>query len=319
MLEDRLEILVSGRSGILQKSVPVSREELGEGVRALRTLLVNRASLEYLPQAQRVYDWLVRPWEDALAAHPGAPIVFVPDGVLRTIPMAALHDGERFLVERRPLATTPGLDLTDPRPLEREGARVFLGGISQAVQGFAPIPAVQAEIDAIRSISGGEVLLDQDFVKAEVAARITSRPYGTIHLASHGVLGGEPEESYLLTWDGRIELPELSAWMDAARRRQQPLEMLTLSACETAAGDERAALGLSGLAVKAGARSAIGALWKVQDDAASLLMISFYRELERPGVSRALALQHAQRELLADRRYRHPAYWAPFLLIGTWL
>ena len=92
-----------------------------------------------------------------------------------------------------------------------------------------------------------------------------------------------------------------------------------LSACETAAGDERAALGLAGVAIRAGARSAMGSLWSVSDQATSTLVTEFYAALDRPGVSKARALQAAQASLLADPRYAHPYYWAPFLVINNWL
>ena len=319
VLDDRLELLVSAQGGMRRFSVPVSRDELTAEVRALRNLLAKRTTREYLPHAQKLYGWLVAPYAALLDAQPSATLVFVPDGVLRTIPMASLHDGTRFLVERVPLATTPSLELSDPRPLAKERARFLLGGLSEAVQGFSPLPHVREELDSIHERFGGDLLLDASFVEPAVAARIESEPYGVVHLASHGVLGADVSESYLLTHDGRIELQQLSAFVSSARYRDRPIELLTLSACETAAGDERAALGLSGLAVKAGARSAVGALWNVNDVAASTLMISFYRHLAEPGTSRALALALAQRELIADPRTHHPAYWAPFLLISNWL
>jgi CHAT domain-containing protein len=318
-LDDRLELLVSGRSGMRRYSVPVPREELVASVRSLRRLLTKRTTREYLPHAQRLYAWLVAPYAAQLAAERPQALVFVPDGALRTIPMAALHDGARFLVEKIPLATTPGLELTDPRPLASQGARFLLGGVASAVQGYEELPHVREELDALHARFGGDLLLDGDFVEPTVAARIEGRPYAVVHLASHGVVGADARQSYLLTYDGRIDLQELSAYLSSARYREQPIELIALSACETAAGDDRAALGLSGLAVKAGARSALGALWNVNDAAASQLMVSFYRELALPGTSRAQALARAQRELIADLRTRHPAYWAPFLLISNWL
>ena len=114
-------------------------------------------------------------------------------------------------------------------------------------------------------------------------------------------------------------MERLREYVGMLRYRETPLELLTLNGCSTAAGDERAALGLSGVAVEAGARSALGTLWSVADDAASLLMIEFYRNLKQEGVSRALALRRAQLTLLRDPRYAHPVDWAPFLLIGSWL
>jgi CHAT domain-containing protein len=318
-LDDRLELLVSGRSGMRRYAVPVAREELIANVRSLRRLLTKRTTREYLPLAQRVYGWLVAPYAEQIAEEKPAALVFVPDGVLRTIPMAALHDGERFLIEKIPLATTPGLELTDPRPLSPQGARFLLGGLAVSVSPFEALPHVREELDALHERFGGDLLLDAAFVEQALAQRIESQPYAVVHLASHGVLGPDAHSSYLLTYDGRIDLQELSSYVSSARYREQPIELIALSACETAAGDERAALGLSGLAVKAGARSALGALWNVNDVAASQLMISFYQRLAQPGTSRAQALAGAQRELLEDPRTRHPAYWAPFLLISNWL
>jgi CHAT domain-containing protein len=107
--------------------------------------------------------------------------------------------------------------------------------------------------------------------------------------------------------------------MSLSQYRDQSVELLTLSACQTAAGDDRAALGLAGVAVKAGARSAVATLWFINDQASSQLVTEFYRQLQNPEISKAQALQQAQLMLVNDRRYQHPGYWSPFLLIGNWL
>jgi CHAT domain-containing protein len=107
--------------------------------------------------------------------------------------------------------------------------------------------------------------------------------------------------------------------MASTTYRDQPVELLTLSACQTAVGDDKAALGLGGVAVKAGARSALATLWYINDQASSILITDFYEDLKKPGISKARALQQAQLELLEDHRYDHPSYWSPFLLIGNWL
>jgi len=142
--------------------------------------------------------------------------------------------------------------------------------------------------------------------------------FGIVHIATHAQFSPRPDETFLLAWDGRLSLDELSEDVGLFRFREEPLGLLTLSACETARGGEKAGLGLSGMAVKAGARSVLGSLWSVNDPAATVLVENFYARLVA-GDSRAQALRAAQLALLADFRYRHPAYWAPFLLIGTWL
>jgi CHAT domain-containing protein len=114
-------------------------------------------------------------------------------------------------------------------------------------------------------------------------------------------------------------MDRLGETVGSTRFRERPIELLTLSACETAQGDDRAALGLAGVAVQAGARSALGTLWSVNAAAAAELLTDFYRELRPDSVSKAVALQRAQKKLIADPSYGHPFYWSPFLLISNWL
>ncbi len=146
-----------------------------------------------------------------------------------------------------------------------------------------------------------------------------SRRVGIVHIASHGEFRSESAESFLLTYDGRLAVDRLSELVGATSFREQPLELLTLSACQTAAGDERAALGLAGVAVRAGARSVLATLWSISDIASAELISEFYHQLGQSGVSRAEALQRAQMKLIQNRSYRHPGYWSAFLLIGNWL
>ncbi|MHC5828531.1 MAG: CHAT domain-containing protein, partial [Nostoc sp.] len=117
-----------------------------------------------------------------------------------------------------------------------------------------------------------------------------------------------------------INVKELDQLLQARDRPgRSPLELLILSACETAAGDQRAVLGLAGMAVRSGARSTLGTLWAVQDESTVDLMNKFYLELSQPGVTKAEALRQAQLLLLRSSNYGHPYYWAPFVLVGNWL
>jgi CHAT domain-containing protein len=319
ILRDRLEILASFPGGMKRFVTPVSSESLEAEVLAFRHLLEKRTTRQYLRPAQQIYDWMIRPLEPALKQAGIHTLVFVPDGALRTIPLAALHDGRAFLVERYAVATTPGLTLTDPKPIERKGLRVLAGGLTEPVQGFPPLPAVSEELAALQGLYGGKVLQDQAFNLANVKAELTGVPYSVVHVASHGQFEPDVRDTFLLTYDGRLTMDALEGYMAATGLREQPVELLGLSACETAAGDDRAALGLAGVAVKAGARSALATLWYVNDRASSLLVTEFYRRLQDTSVSKAEALRQAQLSLLQDRRYRHPVYWSPFLLIGNWL
>jgi CHAT domain-containing protein len=319
ILPDRTELLVSLPGGLKRFSVPVSADTLTQEVKSLSRKVEKRTTRQYLPHAQRLYDWLIRPLEPDLTAVSADTLVFVPDGLLRTIPMAALHDGTQFLISKYAVATTPGLDLTDPRPLRREDTRVLAAGLTESVQGFSALPHVAAELQAVQHLYGGHPLLNSSFLTANMEKESEEQPLSIVHIASHGYFAGEVEKSFLLTFDDKLTMDRLSQVVGVFRFRDRPLELLTLSACETAAGDDRAALGLAGVAIKAGARSALATLWTVNDEAASVLVAEFYQQLHSDSVSRAVALQNAQKKLLADRRYQHPAYWSPFLLLNNWL
>jgi CHAT domain-containing protein len=299
--------------------VAVAEADVTRAVRQFRKLLEKRTTLEFRRPAQQLYSWLVRPYIEDLASQGIDTLVFVPGGALRTIPMAALHNGERFLVERFAVAVTPSLKLLAPKALVPSETRLLLAGVSDSVQGFPALEGVRKELAEIRDLYGGELLLDDDFQLTRLEEEFRERRPGVVHLATHATFTGDPHTSFVLTHDGKLTMDGLSELVGAGRFSEEPLELLVLSACSTAAGDDRAALGLSGVAVRAGARSAMGSLWNVSDEASSELVVGFYRALDRPGVSKAQALQHAQRQLLASHGFEHPFYWAPFLVINNWL
>ncbi len=316
---DRLELLVSLPNGLKRLSIPVSSTTLTQEVRAFRKTVEKRTTREYLPHAQQLYAWLIRPLEPDLAAFQIDTLVFIPDGPLRTVPMAALHDGRQFLIEKFAVASTPGLNLTDPKPIDRTKIRLLSSGLTRAVQGFPSLPFVEEEINAIRTLYQGDQLLNAEFSIPRLEQELQNHPYGILHIATHGWFASDTAQSYLLTYNGKLTIDELDRLIGLFRYRKDPLELLTLSACQTGTGDDRSALGLAGVAIKAGARSALATLWFINDEASATLVSEFYRQLRNPLLSKAQALQQAQQKLLADRVYEHPAYWSPFLLLNNWL
>jgi CHAT domain-containing protein len=319
-LPDRTEVLVSYASEMARFKVPVGAEQLTAEVREFRRNLEKRTTYEYLVQAQHLYDWLIRPVRAELIARHIQTLVFVPDGALRTIPLAALHDGDQFLVHDFAVAVTPGLTLTEPKPVQQKNARLLLAGLSQGVQGFAPLDYVPREIQSVRGLYKGDVLLNEKFSDANLKEAFSDQQFSVVHIASHGQFDQNINNTFLLTYDKKLTLDDLEALIRPSEFRGKPVELLALSACQTAAGDDRAALGLAGVAVKAGARSALATLWFVNDQASTYLISEFYSQWNKDGsVSKARALQLAQLKMLADRRYRHPCYWAPYLVIGNWL
>lgn len=315
----RLELLVSLPSGMTRIAVPVGAEALTKEIRLFRRTVEKRTTREYLPHAQQLYDWLIRPLESELATHQITTLVFVPDSALRTIPMAALHDGSTFLINKFAVAMTPGLNLTDPRPIDRARVKLLSIGLTEAVQGFPALPYVAGEMSTLRDLYRGDQLLNQDFLTARLEQELRNGQFGILHVATHGQFTTDVNQSFLLTFDGKLTLNQLDRLVGLFRFRREPLELLTLSACQTGVGDDRAALGLAGVAIKAGARSALATLWFINDEASAELVSEFYRQLRNPKLSKAQALQLAQQRLLADRVYEHPAYWSPFLLLNNWL
>jgi CHAT domain-containing protein len=319
ILENRLELLLSMPDGLRRFTSPVGSAELTREIRSFRLRLEKRTTHQYLPHAQKLYDWLIRPVAAELEKAGIDTLVIVPDGALRTVPLTALHDGKQFLIERYSVATTPGLTLTDPQPIKRERANLLLHGLTESVQGFAPLPFVADELQNVQKLYGGTVRQNQQFTLPTMEKDLGDRPYQIVHIASHGQFDSDVNKTFLLTYDGKIGMNKLEQILGLSKFRTDAVELLTLSACETAAGDDRAALGLAGVAIKAGARSALATLWTVNDPASAELVSAFYRELQDPAVSKAKALQQAQLGLLKDARYRHPSYWSAFLLIGNWL
>ena len=319
ILKDRLELLLTLPDGMRRYTTQVDSARLTREIRAFRERLERKTTHQYYPHARQLYDWLIAPIAAELDKHKVETLVIVPDGALRTIPLSALHDGERFLVARYAVATTPGLTLTDPRPIARERVQLLLNGLTESVQGFPPLPFVAEEIETIHKLYGGTVLQNKNFTIPNMEKDLEARPYSIVHIASHGQFDQDLDKTFLLTYEDKLSMSKLEQFLGLSKFRTDAVELLTLSACQTAAGDDRAALGLAGVAVKAGARSALATLWVVNDPASAAMVASFYRELQNPAVSKAKALQRAQMELLKDARYRHPNYWSAFLLIGNWL
>ena len=319
-LPTRTEILVGLTSGLRRFTADVGADALTAEVRDFRHNLETRTTYGYLAQAQRLYDWLIRPISGLLAEKQINTLVFVPDGALRTIPFASLHDGEKFLIQNLAVAVAPGLSLIGPQALEHGKARLLLNGLSKPVQGFASLDFVTNELRSIDPKAASATLLNEDFTLAQLKRKLTEEQYSVVHIASHGKFNRDVRNTFVLTYDTRLTLNDLESLIRPSQYRGQPVELLVLSACQTAAGDDRAALGLAGVAIKAGARSALASLWFVNDQSTSALISEVYSQLRQsPSVSKARALQAAQIKLLNDRRYRHPCYWSPYLIIGNWL
>lgn len=325
ILSDRLEV-ISALPGqpLNHYSTPLSQETVDAKLKTVReTLTIPRFRLSvenFLRPSREVYDWLIRPIESDLAASEVTTLVFVLDGGLRSIPIAALYDGEKYLIEKYSVAIAPGLQLVDDRPLTRDKLKILAAGLSEGRQGFSPLPGVEFELQRISTEVSTQKLLNQSFTEPNLTATLNSFPYAIVHLATHGEFSSRAEDTFILTWDDRINAKQFDRLLRRETQKARSIELLVLSACKTAAGDKRAALGLAGIAVRAGARSTLASLWYVSDEATSLLMTRFYEELASPNrPTKAEALRQAQQEVLRNPEFFNPYFWSAFVLVGNWL
>lgn len=206
-------------------------------------------------------------------------------------------------------------------PLRKVPAKTTNTGESDVdirVEAFR-LPAVSTEVQSLANVVPSTVLLDDGFKLDDFRQRVTDGNHRVVHIASHGYFGGSAEDSWLMAHDKLLDMNQLSRLFKPKEFADQPIELLILSACQTAEGNDQAPLGLSGVALASGARSVLGSLWVVADDATSELMQSFYARLTSRESSKAQALRQAQLATMQNKQFSHPFYWAPFVLIGSWL
>ncbi|MCP2730599.1 CHAT domain-containing protein, partial [Limnofasciculus baicalensis] len=337
---DRLElVIVTAKGQPIRKSIGVNRAEVLKVVEAFQSGVTNvRDNRSYLAPAKQLYQWLVQPLEGDLQTQEIQNLVFVMDVGLRSLAVAALHDGKQFLVERYSIGLMPSLTLTDTRYQDIKNAQVLAMGADQFTD-QKPLPGVPVELAAItQRLWKGKSFLDDKFTLENLKYQRTQRPYGIIHLATHADFNpGAPSNSYIQLWNSKLhlnELPQLGL-------NNPPVALLVLSACRTALGDEEAELGFAGLAVKAGVKSALASLWYISDVGTVGLMSQFYGDLDTAPI-KAQALQQAQvamikgkvrvengqllttsgtmllpSEIGQSRELTHPYYWAAFTLVGN--
>ncbi len=326
ILPDRLEVILKlPNQGLRHYRTLIAQDKIEGIVENLREYLgdVTRTS-QVKQESQQIYDWLIRPAEIELAKSGIKTLVFVLDGSLRNVPMGVLYDKQqqKYLVQKYAIALTPGLQLVDPQPLQKVQLNALVAGMDsdRSIEGreFLSLENVARELKEVQTeVPNSKELLNQEFTETNLQKQLRSLPFSVVHLATHGEFSSDPEKTFILTWNKLLAIKEFNNLLRVSDdNRSSTIELLVLSACETAQGDKRAALGLAGIAVQAGARSTLATLWSVDDQFTAELMSQFYRELNA-GVNKAEALQRAQIAVFAKEE--RPYFWAPFVLVGNWL
>jgi len=337
ILDDRLSIILqlpkqnSEEQELVYHEYFINHNDVEKTIEHLSKSLINAGTKtsDINQYAGEVYEWIIKPIKQNLENNSQIKtLLFILDGSLRSLPMAVLYDknSKKYLIEEKyDIAVTPKLKLFTPQPFQEE-LKVFLGGFGEAQiidnDNFPAIQQLRKELDGIaRQVPNSSQILDGDlFNKANIERILKSRYFNVIHLKTHGIFSSNPKETFIVANNKeKITGKDLAEIIQNSNQEESKnIQLLVLSACQTAKGDKRAVLGLAGTAIQSGVHSALSTLWTVDDSANTELMIKFYEELIKPGATKAVALHNAQKYLF--ERYKKKAhFWAAYILVGNWL
>lgn len=340
MLKDRLEVIAKlPMSGLKHHSSPVTSSEIDDRTEELSEIIQLPRTMpkDVEPKTHKIYQWIIEPFENELDIHSSRDdsliknLVFILDGSLRNIPASLIFGEDQYLVERYAIAVTPGLQLLESQTtnLTIDNAQALLTGITESPsfenEQMGSLPNVRNELQALgQIIQRSREISEERFLQNNIQSQVQSTPFNIVHIATHGRFSSDPSETFILDYLGRITVRNLDNLL--ARNpivQPGPIELLTLSACETASGDQRAALGIAGFAIRAGARSTLASLWNVKDDSTAEFMRRFYEKLLDEDLTKAEALREVQIDFINKKTdnpfHFRPYFWAPFTLIGHWL
>ena len=308
ILEDRLElVLVTPYSSPISYTTTVKREDLERTIINFRSDLKHPSS-DAKVRANKLYQWLIKPIENDLKKAQVKTILYAPDGILRYVPLAALHDGQKWLVERFNTHNITAASIDDLDTPRQKNLRVLAGAFSQGYYSFqvgsqqfdfAGLPFAGKEVENLsKTIENTTKLLNKSFSKKTTVPKMGG--YSIVHLATHAAfVDGKPEDSFILFGNGdRVSLRDVENW-DLIN-----VDLIVLSACETGLGDNfgngEEILGFGYLMQQAGAKTAIASLWRVDDGGTQALMNGFYSALKQGKMTKAEALRQAQIALITN-------------------
>jgi CHAT domain-containing protein len=326
LLGDRVELIYASGKGDktyrrLTPNRDVGRAEVVRLVAQLTDATSTPDSQGWRDPAKRLYDILIAPIEAELPS--GGTLVIVPDGPLAGLPFAALIDRNgQPLVQRTKLSVVPSLAYAQPggRAAQKD-IRVVAAALEKEVAlGGGVFPKLEGTADEAKAVvqgsRGSRVI--ENFKRADLIAALSQQRVDVLHLATHASFNGRSDRSFIVADGEAIPISELRTLVAQNLARGEDLDLLVLSACETAVGDDEASMGLAGAAVQSGASSAIASLWEVSDLGTSELMKGFYARY-RAGETKADALRNAQLALIErGGEFADPNVWAAFTLLGSW-
>ncbi|MEQ9358057.1 tetratricopeptide repeat protein [Coleofasciculus chthonoplastes] len=353
ILNDRIElILTTPDSPPIRRTVPITKTQLNQAIVDFRQALKN-PTINATPPAQKLYNWLIKPLENDLAAAAAETIIYAPDGQLRYIPLAALHDGEQWLVQRYRINNITAASLTELNTQPKTQLKILAGAFTRGSYSFTlgqerfdfgGLPYAGVEVETLaETVPNTTQLFDHAFNPEDTKPKMGD--YNVLHFATHGaIVLGTPEDSFILFGDGTpVTIADVRNW------NLNNVDLVVLSACETGLdgnlGTGAEILGLGYQMQRAGARASLASLWTVDDGGTQALMNAFYAAWQGEAITKAEALRQAQIALITGdytalgeqrgarvavrvrnglkpevvNRLSHPYYWAPFILIGNGL
>lgn len=319
-LDDRVEVLVKTSQNIYRHTIDLDTivEPLTNFFNIIQNLeFVDTKGYNFLTYSQAVYQLLIQPIKQYLPSS--GKIGFVLDSYFQNLPLDMLHDGQEYLLEKYIISV--GSSAKQLRQSLLKPATTLASGVSQIGPSFSnpivprdlhPLPQVRLEIENIKKANPSAItLLDSEFTRERFSKDIENNSFWAIHLSSHAQFSSDIEQTFVLAWDTPLMVNDLKGLL----QNKSNLDLLVLSACQTAKGDRRSFLGIAGIAAQAGARGVLASLWLVDADSTAQLMTKFYEGL-KSGLTKAEALRTAQLSLLKSDKYFHPYYWSAFILVG---
>ena len=313
VLDDRIYFILQLPDGKLVKSeAKVNKQVLTEKAIQWHQNLTTSYNWQFPSQSRWFYDLIIKPFEKELSKNSDIEtIVFIHDGILRNLPMAAMLDEkDKFFAQKWASVSSLGLEFTVPKVKQDIQALVF--GLEEPITGWSKLTKVSEEIESVINYLGGNAFIDRDFTIENFQRQIRKQDYSVLHLATHGYFGGSVESSFILGYDSKITALELE---NILLNSGTLIDLMVLSACETATGNEKSLLGLAGIASRSGVSSVLGSLWQVQDTDQFEKIDRFYSFLGFDA-NKAVALQQVQIKQI--ERFAHPGNWAALVLIGSW-
>ncbi|WP_341531751.1 CHAT domain-containing protein (plasmid) [Nostoc sp. UHCC 0302] len=330
-LGDTIEVILQSADGSLHHHSVASKlisshiNQLLEVLQGEKLIAISESAITYHSQA--IYENLIAPIKKYLP--PSGTLVFTLDKSFQSLPMALLYDGKDYLIKHYSIAETLGSRIRQPKILRENQMRALIAGLSKpgpssldpnAPENMDDLPQSTQEAKNVeKQTKSSLALLDDNFTLKRFKEELTQKNFPIVHITTHGQFSSDPLKTVLVAYDQLINIKDFDSLIRGkTQNSQDAIELLVLSACETAKGNKQSVMGIAGIAAQAGARSTVATLWRVDANSTALLMKEFYKGLNN-GLTKAEALRQAQLSLLSNPQYKKYYYWAPFLLVGSWL